>query len=532
MIGRHIIVSVLLSFLTACAEHKQESRDIRVQTKSETLVGSLEHGISIFRGVPFAQPPTGDLRWRAPRNHIPRLGEQPAKEFKAACMQDEYLVDWYKDVISSFGGDVAQAPVPSGVSEDCLYLNIWTPNTESSAKLPVMVYIYGGNNLSGWTYEPNYLGHELAKKNVVVITVAYRQGIFGAFVHPEITDQSGLDKSGNFFLLDLIAGLEWIQENIDVFGGDPSNVTIFGESAGAANIGYLSVSPPARDLFNRAIKQSGGFEINHDYANPYEEQKELGLGFAKMLGLSTLAQLRATPADEIHSKAMTYYGDHSYNAKRKNFFAIIDDYVMPDTPAQMIAGGKIHPADYLLGSNADENLMYTPSTVSQEDVSQYIKEWFPPKNYLKVKERISLVGAKRDQFALLDDSVDYYCPIQILGRAINRIQSNNVYVYYFSRVRENKNGTHIGAYHGAELPYVFGTHDEWLPTNSDDIILTEQIMAYWTNFARSGNPNGDGLPIWEPFGKQSKPVLNLGDRVMMREAPAQYLCDLYSDPTN
>ena len=531
MIRSNIILFGLLLFVTACTHHKQESQDIRIKANSESLIGSIENGISIFRGVPFAKPPIGDLRWRAPRKHVPRLGDQHAKQFAPACMQDEYLTDWYRDVIASFGGDVDEAPVPRRVSEDCLYLNVWTPVTDSSANLPVMVYIYGGNNLSGWTYEPNYLGHELAKKDVVVVSIAYRQGIFGAFVNPEIADQEGEDNSGNFFLLDLIAGLNWIQENIHSFGGDPANVTVFGESAGAANIGYLSVSPLARNLFKRAIKQSGGFELHHVYANAYEEEKELGAGFAKMLGVSTLAELREKPAGEVHAQAMKYYGDSSYNAKRKNFFAIVDDHVMPDTPARMIAQGQIHLADYLIGSNADENLMYTPEKVTEKEVNQYIEDWFPAQNFMSVKDTLSFLVNRRDKMAVLDDSVDYSCPIQILARAINRHLSNKVYVYYFSRVREHDTGKYIGAYHGAELPYVFGTHDDWLPTSTDDLNLTDQIMTYWTNFARVGDPNGIGLPRWEPYGKQKKPVLNLGDKVAMREVPHKLLCDLFHDPT-
>lgn len=522
LIKSAIAAFMLFSTLIGCTPPDGERGRIETRANNETLVGKLEDGVSVFRGIPFAQPPLDDLRWRAPRAPIPRAGEQQATEFSAACMQDTYLTDWYGDVMSAFGGDRGKAPIPLAVSEDCLYLNIWAPTIDRDAKLPVMVFFYGGSNLSGWTYEPNYLGHQLSKKNVVVVSVAYRLGIFGAFVHPEMATQNSGDRSGNFHLLDLIAGLQWLKGNVSSFGGDPSNITIFGESAGAANIGYLSVSPLAKGLYHQAIKQSGGFETNSGYANTYSQEQAMGASLASAFDVKTLSELRAIPADLMHNTAMRHFGDKS----QKTFYAIVDNYVLPDTPSKLMAAGKVNPAKYLLGSNADENLMYTSEDTDENDISQYMRKWFPSETHQGLSLELTSVRGKREQLALLDDSVDYYCPTQKQAKIMHDVNPDSAYIYYFTRARDNPSGTQIGAYHGAELPYVFGTHDDWLPTSEIDTELSETIMAYWVNFATKGDPNGEGLPTWQSFNHQRRSVMELGDRVSMIDPPAQQICQL------
>ncbi|MDA9371565.1 carboxylesterase family protein [Porticoccaceae bacterium] len=517
------LTAIVLAGCTALVDNNSQTK---IQANGETLIGNTEDGIAVFRGIPFAQPPVDDLRWRAPRPAIPRSGEQQATKFAAACIQDEYQVDWYRDLIREFAGDPKKAPQPLAISEDCLYLNIWTPALNATANLPVMVYIYGGNNLAGWSYEPNYRGHGLAARDVVVISVGYRQGVFGTFNHPEIAAQIGADGSGNFNLLDLIAALRWLKENIQVFGGDPANVTLFGESAGAANIGYLSVSPLARGLYHRAIKQSGGFEINHDYINSYDEEKQLGLDFSAIFNQSSLAKLRALPAETVHRSAMTHYKDNPVHANRKSFFAILDGYVLPDTPANLMARGQINPGDYLLGSNGNESLWYTSKATSIGDVNHYLRTRFPSASHDQLRDLLSHSVDHRHQLALLYDSIDYHCPILKQATAIHRQMPDSIYVYRFTKARDHFSGGQLGAYHGAELPYVFGTHDDWLPTSPSDITLSEMMMQYWVNFARNGDPNGYNLPIWRSFSHQSSPVVELGDHVGMIEPAEKPICEL------
>src|SRR5208283_4118744 len=226
---------------------------LTVQANHETLLGARGERfaqVASFKGIPFAAAPVGELRWQAPRPHAPRAGTQHATEFAAACFQDSYNTDWYRDLAQNFGVDAAAFADPT-VSEDCLYLNVWTPALGARARLPVMVWIHGGANKSGWSFEPNYLGEALAARgDVVVVTIAYRLGIFGFFGHPQLR---GSAAPSNFGLLDQIAALHWVKDNIRAFGGDAGNVTVFGESAGGADIGYLAASPLARGLMRRAL---------------------------------------------------------------------------------------------------------------------------------------------------------------------------------------------------------------------------------------------------------------------------------------
>jgi para-nitrobenzyl esterase len=233
----------------------------RVETESGPLIGlafDRHPDGGVFKGVPFAAPPVGALRWKAPPPVEAWSVERPAQSFAPACMQTRSNVDWYADIAESFGQPRDRAPEPLSVSEDCLYLNIWTPDLQPDANAPVMVYIHGGSYTGGWSYEPDYHGDAFADQGVVLVSIAYRLGAFG-YLAPDTPDSTA-----NAGLLDQIAALEWVQANISAFGGDPDRVTIFGESAGAAAVGALMASPAADGLFHRAISQSGGFEYAAD----------------------------------------------------------------------------------------------------------------------------------------------------------------------------------------------------------------------------------------------------------------------------
>ena len=214
----------------------------------------------IFRGIPYAEPPINNLRWKSPIPAKKNLNID-ARQFKAACMQDRYNTDWYHNVIKAFGSDPSLFDHVNSISEDCLYLNIWTKSLETSARKPVMVWIHGGNDTAGWSYEPDYIGHNLANKDVVVVSIGYRLNIFGFFRHPNMNEQTG-----NFGLEDQILALKWLKQNIKYFGGDPNNITIFGESAGGAHISYHLVSPASEGLFKKAIIQSGGYNLISSYS--------------------------------------------------------------------------------------------------------------------------------------------------------------------------------------------------------------------------------------------------------------------------
>lgn len=349
-----LVVGVLLGSHTINAD---TGREILRLANGEQLRGEVENEIAVFRGIPFAQAPMGDLRWREPSASLPRSGIQSALSFAPACMQTSYNTDWYRDIVKAFGADPNRAATPNGVSEDCLYLNVWSPGLRKGDDLPVIVFIYGGNNLGGWSYEPNYLGHKLAAKGAIVVTIAYRLGVFGFFAHPQLTQESANASSGNYGLLDQIEALQWVKGNIAIFGGDPDNVTVMRESAGGANISHLMISPLAKGLFKNAIRQSAAFDIN--YRDTLAREEKFGVEFARGLSAPSIAQLRNLPAEKILEGAEVFYRG-SQDKERRNFYGAVDGYVLHDYSQLLYEAGKINTTNVLIGSNADEKLMYAP----------------------------------------------------------------------------------------------------------------------------------------------------------------------------
>jgi para-nitrobenzyl esterase len=523
-----LLLTVALETLLAAGQAFALEPAVAVTASGEQLQGVLQDDIAIFRGVPFAQPPVGKLRWQAPQSPEPRAGVQAADRFAPACMQTSYNTDWYLDIIQAFEGDLALAAKPEGISEDCLYLNVFSPSLEPEQPLPVMVFIYGGNNLGGWSYEPNYLGHNLAARGVVVVSIAYRLGIFGFFAHPELTTESGTGSSGNYGLLDQIAALEWVEANVAAFGGDPNNVTVFGESAGGANIGHLMLSPLAEGLFNNAIRQSGAFEIN--YSDILGSEEQFGVGFAAQLDAKSVADLRKLPADNILSAAEDYYlGDYD-NVDKSNLYGAVDGYVLPGYVEELYQAGKVNKVNTLLGANADESLMYAPRDVSREQIGTFVHQYFQDQAYETVLKLVSGRGSNREQLAALRAAQGQICPAQLEADALNQHEIGDVYLYHFTRVRPGIGGQRLGAYHGGELPYVFDTHDAWLSGDETDVALTETVMNYWVNFARSGNPNGAGLVEWPRYNAGSRLGLELGNTVRVIDAPDRALCEKLKPP--
>jgi para-nitrobenzyl esterase len=341
--------------LAACGGGRARETPVAptVEANHETLVGAYGDRyprVASFKGIPFAAPPVGELRWRAPQPHTPRAGVQTAQGFAAACFQDSYLTDWYRRVGAAFGADPADFSDPPS-SEDCLYLNVWTPALDRSAHLPVMVWIHGGSNKSGWSFEPNYHGEVLAARgHVVVVSIAYRVGIFGFFGHPELR---GSTAPANFGLLDQVAALRWVHANIRPFGGDPGNVTVFGESTGATGIGYLMTSSLAGGLFRRAASQSGGSLMRSDAS--LADAEKAGLQLADALpGHPGLAELRRRPSAEVFQAAKVALPDH-------DFEPVVDGISLTLPPAAYYRRHGI-PYDLLIGSNSDEWHMYVDDT--------------------------------------------------------------------------------------------------------------------------------------------------------------------------
>jgi para-nitrobenzyl esterase len=498
--------------LLASCQNERAPPAPTVKANGETLLGAygVRHpGVASFKGIPFAAAPVGELRWQAPEPHRPRAGTQPALEFAAACYQDSYNMDWYRRVGAAFGADAAVFVDPR-FSEDCLYLNVWTPSLSARARLPVMVWIHGGANKAGWSFEPNYQGASLAARgNVVVVSIAYRVGIFGFFGHPELRDSAA---PANFGLLDQLAALRWVHDNIGEFGGDPANTTVLGESAGAANIGYLMTSPLAQGLFRRAISESGGYQMLDDL--DLEDAEKVGSALSTALPDNPdLAALKKRSSAEIFKAAREALRDH-------DFGPVVDSHVLTQPPAAFCRRQGL-PYDLLIGTNEDEWYMYLDGDPAKlADTLQKI----PP----AVRGLFSARAAQEPDAQHGHDKattiVNMACPSYLMAASVAG-DNHRAWVYRFTRIRPGPGGERLLAYHGAEIPYVFASHDSWFSGDETDAGLTTAMVAYWSNFARTGDPNGAGLVPWPAYATLQPRVQELGSRIAPIAAPDGTLCD-------
>lgn len=480
-----------------------------VVAAGETLVGTWEAGgqVMAFKGIPFAAPPVGERRWQPPAPHRPRAGRIDAGQFAPACVQDTYNIDWYRRVGAAFGAEPWFFTQPR-VSEDCLYLNVWTTALGPGSKQPVMVWIYGGSNRAGWSFEPNYHGAGLSGRGVVVVTIAYRVGVMGFFGHPELDEEAPL----NFGLRDQIAALEWVRESIAAFGGDPDNVTVFGESAGASNIGYLVNSPAAAPLFQRAISQSGGFQLQYDLHRG--DLVELGSKLGEFLGQPGLEALKRVPADVVFEAALSATPGGPWRP-------VVDGETVLASPAKAYRSEGIRH-DLMIGSNADEQYMYLPP--DDQDLPASLAD-FPEAVRASLQAIVAAHGGTRLAYDRAITLAEMVCPGYLMAASAAG-SGRHAWVYRFVRQRPGPGGEALRAYHGAEIPYVFGTHDPWLPVNEADAELTDEMMSYWVQFAATGNPNREGLPSWPAFLASDPRMMVLDDE--SRAASADQLAECMS----
>ena len=470
---------------------------------------SADDAVHVFLGIPFAQPPVGPLRWAPPQPVTAAPGRRPAAAFKPACAQGEHMVRWYQGVVESFGGDASRFPVPQ-FSEDCLYLNIWSPGAAREHPRPVLLYIHGGSNKGGWAYEPNYMGENLARLGVVVVTIPYRLGVLGFFAHPELAH-------ANLGLLDQIAALKWVQHNIHAAGGDPHNVTLMGESAGANDIDHLLVSPLATGLFRRVIHQSGGWAVTAAGSRSDSRHLAVTLEQALLEDGAGIAALRKVAVDKVLAGADELFPDHYFDP-------VVDGSSLTMSVGEALKTKQFESVDLLIGSNADEWLMYLEDTATLDD---YLGEEFPdqPKKVAALRDVLS--GEPDDLRALdrLITAKNFLCPSLALAKFVDEA-GGQTWFYYFARQREGARAATMGAYHGAELPYVFDTHDEWLPTARDDRMLGQRMMHYWVNFMRSGDPNGAVLPEWPRFQQETQQTLILDVTTHSQRHAGIELCEI------
>jgi len=512
---------IAFALLSACAAG-QGPTSPRVEAGGETLIGEwldAQAGLSVFRAIPYAAPPVGALRWHPPAPHVPRRGTVTATRFGPACPQPQTNAQWRRDLAEAFGGSRDLIPELEHIDEDCLVLNVWTPALAAGEPAPVLVWIHGGGNEDGYAHEPNYLGHNLARRGAVVVSIQYRLGALGFLAHPALSAESQRGVSGNYGILDQIAALHWVRRNIDAFGGDPNRITVFGESAGATDIGTLIASPLARGLFQRAIFQSGGYQLNFAKLPPGEEA--VGIRLQRALGIESseaLHEMRAVPWQRLVEVTLPTLPNHWWDA-------MVDGWLLPKLALSIYRKGEQNDVDLMIGWTANERWMWLPDPATRTDLDAMLDSYVLAEDRAEVLSLLEKAGAQgmREQLGMLAAAAEIQCPSLVIARAARR-RNNPVFVYRFTRVRPGPGGARVLAYHSSEIPYVFDTADAWLPGDTRDRRLTDRMLSYWVQFARSGDPNGEGLPAWPLFDPQSEDHQILGDDVGAAQGLDRELC--------
>jgi para-nitrobenzyl esterase len=459
-------------------------------------------GVIAYKGIPFAAPPVGALRWKAPQPPASWDGVRKAEAFSASCIQAivEEKKPWTYEFMTH-----------GEVSEDCLYVNVWTPARVSSERRPVFVYIYGGANVEGSGAVPVYDGEGLASKGVVMVTFNYRVGILGFFAHSELDAESPYHASGNYGLLDQIAAVRWVHDNIAGFGGDPNRVTIAGQSAGASAVHNLTASPLARGLFQRAIAQSGS-SISIPSASPrtMQDQKADGARFAQEKGAQALADLRAMSWQDIVAASPTPSDGGRSPAFR--FGIVPDGYALPVRVRQAFADGKQNDVPTLTGANADEGGASPHPTITLEAFQRQARQRYGAlaDEFLQLYPATTDVEARAAQNASARDQARASMYLWALERA--KTGRTKAYTYFWTHPLPGPDVEQFGAFHTSEVPYVLNTlFASPRPFSSRDQRIAEMLSSYWVNFARAGDPNGGALPRWPAVSAQSAMTMEVGD---------------------
>lgn len=520
----HVIPGWLLLFgCVLCMQVSAEAQStVQVQTDAGPVVGQSADGVSVFKAIPFAAPPVGELRWREPQPVTPWDKPRDCTQFSARCPQPEFP-------------DRPWLGEAGAMSEDCLYLNVWTPAAHNKP-LPVMVWIHGGGFTLGAGTLKFYDGTSFAKQGVVLVTINYRLGPFGFFGHPALTSESPHHVSGNYGLLDQIAALQWVQRNIAHFGGDPKCVTIFGESAGSVAVTCLMASPQAKGLFHRAIAESGtGASIRQHLADangPVKSLQDTGKEIADKLGIdrdddNVLTKLRQVSAEQL----LNTTDPQVIMAKRGGikFGPVIDGYVLPENPQQVFAEGKQNAVPLLIGSNGADGVLHG-SAIPVRRVAGY--RWLINRIFKDHADQILKLFPVNDNDDIEKAKIDlmtisaFAAPSRRFANLMQTVKTP-AYLYHFTRVSPGARRAHVGAAHGAEIPYVFGNFGHSLNYDRDDQKLAKLMQQYWINFAATGNPNGPNLPNWPAYRSSSDMTMQLDVAAKAVEHLNKQACDVF-----
>jgi para-nitrobenzyl esterase len=485
------LLSVMTPVLLALSVATSADAQIReAEVTGGRVAGAVANGIASYKGIPFAAPPVGALRWKAPQPVTAWTGAKQTTTFGPSCLQDPNFA-------RLFGA-------PPALSEDCLYLNVWTPAKSATDRLPVMVWIYGGGFVGGMTSIPTYDGTRFASKGVVLVSIAYRLGVFGYVAHPELSRESGNKGSGNYGLQDMIAGLKWVQANIDRFGGDPRRVTIFGESAGGIAVSMLTASSAAKGLFQGAISESGGnfgpprtTNEGGATAPSLAVAEQTGRSFLEKLGASDIKTARELPAEKLQAALGP--------GLQSTFWPVFDGNILPGNQYELYVAKRFNDTPVLIGTNSDEGALFAQPGMTPERFESQVRGGYGARADVVLA---AYPHATNDEAAqagrdLFRDST-FAWPTWAWATLQAQKGAGKAFVYYFDhRTAQSPNG----ANHASEIPFVFGnltgTGGGVIGLGGaprpEDVAMSDLMNSYWVNFAKTGDPNGPGLPAWPAF---------------------------------
>lgn len=488
----------------------------------------MASGVTVFKGIRYAKAPIGELRWQAPQPIKKFKRVKKALKFGPACPQSEGSIYFYARAEKLAGlpkGTMSWAPEKQ--DEDCLYLNIWTPKISASARLPVMVWIHGGASVFGASHDPTYDGERLAnEKGVIIVSINYRLGVFGYMAHPLLTEESESNSSGNYGLMDQIAALEWVKENIDSFGGNPYNITIFGQSAGGRAVLNLMSSTFASGLFQKAIAQSP-WDGEHHYrqlnqkVGHLESAENIGVKISENLGLNNddevLNNLREASPEDLIAAAK------KIDKPGTVFAPFVDGYILEYHPFRIFSNGLQNKASLIIGLTANEADIFL--------VKKYFDSGIEYEGYISAtfgdmaEEFLELYPASDDDKKRRGEMLNLFADRHFLTPALYAANENNkvsdTWLYYYKYVEPHfttealaDQNTTIGAYHCGEIKMVFGKPDVNIPVEKS---ISDSLMEYWTNFAKTGNPNGENVPKWDAYNSTPQTYLEINNDISQQK---------------